>query len=62
MSGSAWLVVHDEPHASVRRMAVPGGWLYQVERANLHSPGRVGEPSTSTYGWSSPVFVPEVRS
>lgn len=45
----------DDDHASeVRRLPVPGGWLYQVERRR-----EVDDiDEISRVEWSSPVFVP----
>lgn len=56
-----WEVIHDEESERVRRMPVPGGWLYQVETWLWHHPGRDGEPVTYTSGWSPPVFVPTAQ-
>lgn len=55
---TGWEIVHDEPLARVRRMAVPGGWLYQVEidhRMEKHGDGEVA----NLFGWLPPVFVPD---
>lgn len=45
-----WELVYrdDSIRRSVRRMAVPGGWLYQVET-----------PAPAGVIWHPPVFVPE---
>lgn len=49
-----WEVVIAESHYAsavdqVRRLPVPGGWLYQTWKR-------------CTAGWSDPVFVPALRS
>lgn len=41
----------------IRRMAVPSGWLYQVEMMNFEEP-RSAEVGKSLQGWHPPVFVP----
>lgn len=61
MNHESWETVHDEPNDRVRRMAVPGGWLYQVELYMVHNPRVKGEVSSSTHGWTAPVFVPWTR-
>jgi hypothetical protein len=43
----------------VRRIAVPGGWLYQTQVALEHESGAHGEAPHYTSGWSQPVFVAE---
>lgn len=44
----------------MRRVRVPGGWLYQAERHDWTEVQRAGEPASITSGWHPPVFVPEV--
>jgi hypothetical protein len=51
----AWQVVCDLPRSGVRRFAVPGGWLYQVE--DLFHDG-----TENRFRWGAPVFVPDARS
>lgn len=50
----------------VRRCAVPGGWLYQVENTmRLVAEGNHSDDSivtTDVTGWHAPVFVPGVWS
>lgn len=59
-----WEVVSQshQPDAmvSVRRMAVPGGWLYQVSNVSeAHRQNSVQHLHTDTEsGWLAPVFVP----
>lgn len=55
----SWDLVHDVEFERVRRLAVPGGWLYQTEIDQLHEVLRVGEDSTRVIGWHPPVFVPD---
>lgn len=46
----------DDSASGVRRLRVPGGWLYQVE-----AKVEVDElDAISRIGWSAPVFVPSV--
>lgn len=51
-----WEYVNDESGDRVRRIAGPGGWLYQVE-ISMES-NRFDGPTVSYVGWSQPVFVP----
>jgi hypothetical protein len=56
------IVVHDEGAGSgraVRRLAVPGGWLYQVSMDNLSVTTSEDGWATRQHGWSAPVFVPD---
>ena len=52
----AWTIVHDVAGERVRRFAVPGGWLYQVERVDTTESGEYA-PSVTTTGWHPPVLV-----
>lgn len=45
----------------VRRLPVPGGWLYQVSDQTRHEGGTVGDPDQWSYGWSAPVFVADAE-
>ena len=58
-----WEMVHDVPYNRVRRMAVPGGWLYQVEvyleMDFKYVDDDAGPISTTQVGWSAVQFVPE---
>lgn len=54
---SPWEYVNDESGDHVRRIAVPGGWLYQVEMHMTSDPVTC-EPGVNHSGWSQPVFVP----
>lgn len=56
MSASPWEVIHDGAGDHVRRVAVTGGWLYQVEM--ISESRRLEEPTVTHVGWSAPVFVP----
>ena len=53
---AGWEEVHPEPQARVRRMRVPGGWLYQVEGVTnvLDASRNYLGPME---GWHPPVFV-----
>lgn len=42
----------------VRRLKVPGGWLYQVEHRFFLDPVE-SRPGFWAHGWHAPVFVPE---
>jgi hypothetical protein len=58
---SKWELVVDDYAHSVRRLDVPGGWIYQVQdgRKYTSSPGTVGRQSDDGYPtWFPPVFVP----
>jgi hypothetical protein len=56
-SDAKWETVCDEPGDQVRRIAVPGGWLYQTWMFTDVS-GVVPEAHRNVTGWSQPVFVP----
>ena len=61
------VIIDDEGEGSgcaVRRLAVPGGWLYQVSMDNLTISTLDGRGGSTQYGWSPPVFVadPEERN
>jgi hypothetical protein len=56
-AGERWVVVHDEPHERVRRMRVPGGWLYQVEYIGTLESAGTAEARKYIEGWHPPVFV-----
>lgn len=59
---SAWEIIHPctpgehfgDP--GVRRLAVPGGWLYQVQRAEDEL--QIDGEDTWGFAWQPPVFVP----
>lgn len=54
---NAWELLADcDP--VVRRMLVPGGWLYQVEHHQTMHPISA-EPGHYVLGWHAPVFVPD---
>ncbi len=43
----------------VMRLPVPGGWLYQMEVMEVYK--QPHGPDDIAFGWTSPVFVPEVK-
>ena len=45
---------------NVRRLRVPGGWLYQVEHHAFVDPVEA-RPGHWIHGWHAPVFVPDVN-
>ena len=64
---ATWEVVVDhapgcaEWEGRVRRLEVPGGWLYQIWGFRDTETLREGPdvaPSTRTEGWGAPTFVP----
>lgn len=59
---SSWEIVHCEKWAGVRRFAVPGGWLYQVEIDDDVESSDADCRITRSHrkGWHQPVFVPGV--
>ena len=62
MTGMKWELVNatgDGPR--VRRAAVPGGWLYQVEH-EFYVDADGEREGYWVRGWHPPVFVPEVSS
>lgn len=61
MSGT-WEIVCDVESSQVRRLAVPGGWLYQVEDRTHAVAGRVGDPNSWSFGWTAPVFVADTAT
>lgn len=60
----AWELVHDGV-TSVRRLLVPGGWLYQVSFYEDIIRSGLGEHTEALNleraGWHPPVFVPVPR-
>jgi hypothetical protein len=61
MSDVKWELVIDNHHHSVRRLAVPTGWIYQTQDGRKYSsaPGTIGrerDPGMPT--WGPLVFVP----
>lgn len=46
-----------KPGVDVRRLRVPGGWLYQVELEDRTESTHTDQPTTFRYGWNAPVFV-----
>lgn len=52
-------VVEVKADSDVRRLRVPGGWLYQVVHHAFVEPVD-GKPGQWLYGWHAPVFVPDV--
>lgn len=58
--GAAWEEIPGERDMRVRRLAVPGGWLYQVEHHQRMEP-IANESGHWIYGWHAPVFVPVPR-
>jgi hypothetical protein len=57
-SAPTWELVHDVAYERVRRMPVPGGWLYQTQIDQLHAPGEYVPPGARVIGWHPPIFVP----
>lgn len=61
-TGLCWQEIAGARAERGRRLAVPGGWLYQVELfediVNISS----DHPNHERRGWHPPVFVPEPRS
>jgi hypothetical protein len=53
-----WEIVIDEVTNRVRRCAVTGGHLYQVERFDVEESPARGSEQVFHVGWSAPVFVP----
>jgi len=61
VTAAAWETVVTDAHASVRRLAVPGGWIYQtqIERTYDSAYGTVGrEYDRGRPVWGPLVFVP----
>ncbi len=59
-----WEIVLDDHKESVRRLAVPTGWVYQTQtgRGYRTVEGTVGrERDTGTPIWGPIVFVPNTR-
>ena len=57
-----WEIVIDNYHHSVRRIAVPTGWIYQTQDGRRYSsaPGTVGrERDQGVPTWGPLVFVPK---
>lgn len=61
MNGEGWESVLGGGEDSVRRMRVPGGWLYQVALVTTIEHHEHGKAGSVIYGWQPPVFVPEVK-
>jgi len=61
MSKDNWEVVpiKGDKNSAVRRLAVPGGWLYQVERFERREAVNADTSDVFVSGWSDPVFVPD---
>lgn len=57
-----WDLVVEAEHGHVRRVAVPGGWLYQAEIAITATSPVDNQTVVLSTSWSNPVFVPEVTS
>lgn len=57
-----WENISDEPGEGVRRRAVPGGWLYQVEAQMVVESVSHDEARKFISGWHPPVFVPNKES
>jgi hypothetical protein len=55
--GAVWEEIPGERDMRVRRLVVPGGWLYQVEHHQRMEP-IAAESGHWIYGWHAPVFVP----
>lgn len=58
---SKWEIINDHKEDGVRRLAVPGGWLYQVQCGRTYStaPGTCGRDNDrGTPTWFPPYFVP----
>jgi hypothetical protein len=53
-----WEVINDADFERVRRIAVPGGWLYQVENCSRSESEEHGVSVIHHSGWHPPVFVP----
>ena len=59
---SKWEIVVDDRQHSVRRLAVPSGWIYQTQDGRRYSsaPGTVGrEYDRGEPTWGPLVFVPK---
>jgi hypothetical protein len=52
-----WEVVPSSGGDTVRRRAVPGGWLYQVESIETMESYEYGSYTKTIIGWHPPVFV-----
>ena len=55
-----WEMVCSEEQREVRRISVPGGWLYQIGDRTVHA-GQSGETDEWSTGWSAPVFVSDAE-
>lgn len=57
-----WEIVVDDRKESVRRLTVPGGWIYQTQTGRAYDTaygtcGRQGDPGYPV--WGPLVFVPQ---
>jgi hypothetical protein len=57
-SEGEWEVINDADFERVRRIAVTGGWLYQVENCGRSESEEHGASVIHHSGWHPPVFVP----
>lgn len=53
-----WELVTSSEGVKVRRLEVPGGWLYQVELVTYHTGSHYNSNTETEMGWHDPVFVP----
>jgi hypothetical protein len=60
MQTDHWEMVSGSMGARVRRMSIPGGWLYQVEsvRRARTITSEFPDYEIVSVGWGQPVFVP----
>lgn len=60
MQADYWEMVSGSMGARVRRMSIPGGWLYQVEsiRRARTITSEFPDYEIVSVGWGQPVFVP----
>jgi hypothetical protein len=59
---SAWEIVVDDRNESVRRLAVPAGWIYQTQDGRKYATayGTIGrEHDLGIPTWGPIVFVPQ---
>lgn len=65
MSDTKWEIVVDDPRQSVRRLAVPTGWIYQTQDGRGYNSvaGTIGRQEDRGYPtWGPLVFVPNGKA